>query len=190
MSVATPVPRDDYLLVTQFYNGSLMMRLSQDSPTATLLWKGSSRSEMPNETDGLHSMITTPLIEGDYVYGVGSYGELRGLDARTGDRLWMSDQMTAQARWGTAFMVQNGDRYFVNNDDGYLIIAQFTPEGYVEIDRTRLIEPTSSSGVGEGPRKRWDRMVNLSHPAYANRHIVHRNDREIIRASLASEDYE
>ena len=93
-------------------------------------------------------MITTPLIVGDYVYGVGSYGELRGLDARTGDRLWMSPGMTTQARWGTAFMVRHGDRYFVNNDDGYLIIARFTPEGYVEIDRTRLIDPTSSSGVG------------------------------------------
>ena len=190
MSVATPVKSGDYLLVTQFYNGSMMMKLSQDRPGATMLWKGASRSELPDQTDGLHAMITTPLIIGDYVYGVGSYGELRGLDARTGDRLWMSPGMTTQARWGTAFMVRHGDRYFVNNDDGYLIIARFTPEGYVEIDRTRLIDPTSSSGVGEGPRKRWDRMVNWSHPAYANRHIVHRNDREIIRASLASEDYE
>jgi outer membrane protein assembly factor BamB len=188
MSVATPVKSGDYLLVTQFYNGSMMMRLSTDRPTATMLWKGESRSEMPDQTDGLHALITTPLVVGDYVYGVGSYGELRALDARTGERLWMSPDMTAQARWGAAFMVRHGDRYFVNNDDGYLMIAQFTSDGYVEIDRTRLIEPTSSSGLG--PSRRWDRPVNWSHPAYANRHIVHRNDREIIRASLAAEDYE
>ena len=188
MSVATPVKSGDYLLVTQFYGGSMMMRLSPDRPTATLMWRGSSRSEMPDETDGLHSLITTPIIIGDYFFGVGSYGELRGLDARTGKRLWMSGEMTAQARWGTAFMVRHGDRYFVNNDDGDLIIAQFTPEGYVELSRTRLIEPTSSSGIGAS--RRWDRMVNWSHPAYANRHIVHRNDREIIRASLAAQDYE
>ena len=188
MSVATPVKSGDYLLVTQFYNGSMMMRLGQDRPAATLLWKGASRSEMPDETDGLHSLVTTPIIIGDYIYGVGSYGELRGLDLRTGERLWMSPEMTAQARWGTAFMVRHGDRYFVNNDDGDLIIAQFTPEGYVELGRTRLIEPTGSSGYG--PRRAFDRPVNWSHPAYANRHIVHRNDREIIRASLAVEDYE
>ena len=188
MSVATPVRSDDYLLVTQFYRGSMMMRLSADRPTATLMWKGSSRSEMPNETDGLHALITTPIIIDDYFYGVGSYGELRGLDARTGERLWMSDQMTAQARWGTAFMVRHRDRHFVNNDDGDLIIAQFTPEGYVELSRTSLIEPTSSSGFGAS--RRHDRMVNWSHPAYANRHVVHRNDREIIRASLAAADYE
>ena len=187
MSVATPVHSGNYLLVTQFYRGSLMMRLDQDRPTASLLWKGQSRSEMPDQTDGLHSLITTPLIIGDHVYGVGSYGELRGLDATTGERLWMSDQMVAQGRWGSAFMVKQGDRYFVNNDDGFLIIAEFTPDGYVEHGRTRLIEPTGSSGYG--PARRWDRVINWTHPAYANRHIVHRNDNEIIRASLDASDY-
>ena len=187
MSVATPVRSGDYLMVTQFYNGSLMMRLNQDRPTATMLWKGGSRSEMPDQTEGLHSLITTPLIIGDYVYGVGSYGELRGLDARTGERLWESPQMTAQARWGTAFLVRHDDRYFVNNDDGDLIIAQFTPEGYVELDRTKLIEADASSGVGSA--RRWDRAVNWTHPAYANRHVVHRNHSEIIRASLDASDY-
>ena len=189
MSVATPVKSGDYLLVSQFYNGSLMMRLNQDRPAATMLWKGSSRSEMPTDTDGLHSLITTPLIIDDYIYGVGSYGELRGLDARTGERLWMSAQMTTQARWGAAFLVKHGDRYFVNNDDGFLIIAQFTPAGYVELDRTRLIEPNGSSGIGAGPQKRWDRPINWSHPAYANKHVVHRNNTELIRVSLAAADY-
>ena len=158
MSVATPVHSGNYLLVTQFYRGSLMMRLDQDRPDATLLWKGQSRSEMPGETDGLHALITTPLIEGDHIYGVGSYGELRGLDARTGERVWMSDQMTAQARWGTAFMVKQGDRYFVVNDDGFLIIAGFTPAGYVEQGRTKLIEPTGDAGFG--PTRRFARKVN------------------------------
>ena len=187
MNVITPLKVDNYLLVSEFYNGSLMMQLGNDSPTARLMWKGSSRSEMPNETDGLHTVITPPLIIDDYLYGVGSYGELRGLDARTGERLWMSGEMTPQARWGGAFIVRNGDRYFVNNDDGDLIIAQFTPAGYVEIDRTKLIAATTSAGYG--PRKRHDRTVNWSHPAYANRHIVHRNVEEIVRASLAAEDY-
>ncbi len=187
MSVATPVHSGNYLLVTQFYGGSLMMRLGQDRPTASLLWKGQSRSEMPGETEGLHALITTPILDGDHVYGVGSYGELRALEAATGERVWMSDEMVAQARWGTAFFVKHRDRYFVNNDDGFLIIAQFTPEGYVEQSRTQLIEPTSSAGFG--PRRLFDRLVNWSHPAYANRHIFQRNDTEIIRASLDAADY-
>ena len=187
ISVATPVRDDNYLLVSQFYNGSLMMRLDTDRPGATMIWKGGSRSEMPGETEGLHSLITTPIVSGENVYGVGSYGELRGLDARTGERLWMSGEMTAQARWGTAFMVRHGERYFVSNDEGYLIIARFTPEGYVELDRTMLLEATSSAGFG--PQRRFDRLVSWAHPAFANRHVVQRNDREVIRASLAAADY-
>jgi len=182
MSVTTPVFGGQGLLVSQFYKGSMMVDLASDQPTATVRWRGSSRSEMPDKTDGLHSLITTPIIDGDTIYGVGSYGELRALDAETGERLWVSDQMTRQGRWGTAFMVKNGDRYFVNNDAGDLIIARFTRDGYVEIDRTKLIEPTSSAGFG--PRKMFDADINWSHPAYANGHVVARNDKEILRASL------
>jgi len=189
VTVATPVKSGDYLLVSQFFNGSMMMRLNSDRPDATMLWKGQSRSELPGETDTIHAMVTTPLIIEDHVYGVDSYGELRGLDARTGERLWMSPDMTAQARWSTAFLVRHGDRYLVNNDEGFLISAQFTPTGYVELSRTRLIEPTSSSGTRTPHGSIAARIVNWSHPAYANGHIVHRNDEKLIRASLLESDY-
>ena len=189
VTVATPVRSGDYLLVSQFFYGSLMVRLSRDRPAATHLWQGQARSELPDQTDTIHAMVTTPVIIGDYVYGVDSYGELRGLDARTGRRLWMSPDMTAQARWSTAFLVQHEDRYFVNNDDGDLILAQFTPQGYVELGRTRLIEPTGSSGTRTPHGRIEARLINWSHPAYANGHIVHRNDRRIIRASLRAADY-
>jgi hypothetical protein len=93
--------------------------------------------------------------------------------------------MTRQGRWGSAFMVKNGDRWFVNNDDGDLIIVRFERDGYEEIDRTRLIEPTSEAGFG--PRRMFDAKVNWSHPAYANLHVIARNDREVLRVSLAAE---
>ena len=187
ITVATPVRSENYLFFSQFYGGSLMLRLDNDRPEATQIWRISGAGEMPDQPESLHSLITTPILEGDFIYGVDSYGELRGLDAMTGNRLWVSDQMTAQRRWGTAFMVRHGDRYFVNNDAGDLIIAQFTPEGYVELDRTKLIEPTSRAGYG--PRRFEDRAVNWTQPAYANRHIITRNDNEIIRVSLDANDY-
>ncbi len=189
LTVATPVKSDDYLFVSQFFNGSMMVRLKSDRPDATMLWQGTSRSELPDQTDGLHALVTTPVVSGDYIYGVGSYGELRGLDARTGARVWMSSDMTAPVRWGSAHIVQQGDRYFVNTDDGFLVIARFTPEGYIELDRTKLIEPTSGSGARTPHGRIAERQVNWPHPAYANRHIVQRNDREIIRVSLDASDY-
>lgn len=202
-TVATPVRSGNYLLVTQYSYGSMMMQLSTDRADATMMWKGQSRSELPDQTDGLHSLITTPVISGDQIYGVGSYGELRGLDARTGERLWMSPEITPQERWAAAIIVQHGDRYFVNNEEGFLIMARFTPSGYVELGRTRLIEVTGRSDrdgettaylrrSGRRPRRgnSYDRPVNWSHPAYANRHIFQRNERELIRASLAAVDYQ
>ena len=189
LTVVTPVKSDDYLFVSQFFNGSMMVRLNRDRPDATMLWQGNSRSELPDQTEGLHALVTTPVVSGDHIYGVGSYGELRGLDARTGARVWMSPDMTAQVRWGSAHIVQHGDRYFVNTDDGFLVIARFTPEGYAELDRTKLIEPTSGSGTRTPHGRIAERLVNWPHPAYANRHVVQRNDREIVRASLDAADY-
>ena len=95
-----------------------MMALNADRPAARMLWRGRSRSELPRETDGLHSIISTPMGVGDQLYGVGSYGELRGIDATNGERLWHSDAMNDQERWATACFVRHGDRHFVMNDTG------------------------------------------------------------------------
>jgi len=78
-------------------------------------------------------------------------------------------------------MVQHADRVFINNDRGDLIIAKLSPEGYEEISRTALLKPTSRPG-----NRRELTYVNWSHPAYANQHIIARNDEEIISASLAA----
>lgn len=185
-TITTPARSGPYLFFTSFYSGAVLMRFAPDRPTATRVWKRAGKSELPDQTDALHSQISSPIIIGDYIYGVDSWGELRCLDLRTGDRIWTSRDLTVQDRWGAVFMVQNGDRYFVNNEAGDLIMAQFTPERYIEIARTKLIEPTTRAGTGYA-RSRV-RLVNWSYPAYANRHIVARNDREIVRASLAKDD--
>ncbi|MBM41534.1 MAG: pyrrolo-quinoline quinone [Acidobacteria bacterium] len=180
MTVATPVHRGSDLFVTTFYNGPMMLGLNNDRPAAEMVWRGSSNSEIL--TDGLHAVIGTPIIDGDYIYGFGSYGQLRCLVAATGERVWETQDATSErARWASAFMVQHEDRVFINNDRGDLIIARLTPEGYEELDRTPLIEPTSRPG-----NRRELTYVNWSHPAYANRHIIARNDEEIISASLAA----
>ena len=179
ITVATPVFDRNRLLVTAFYEGSRMLKLSPSRPRADLMWKGNSTSEI--ETDGLHSLISTPVIEGDYIYGICSYGQFRCLDARTGKRVWETMEVTKEnARWATGHIVRHQDRYFISNDRGELIIARLSPEGYDEISRTKIIKPTSSVG-----RRRELGAINWSHPAYANRHIIARNDEEIVRYSLA-----
>ncbi|MCP4657685.1 MAG: PQQ-binding-like beta-propeller repeat protein [bacterium] len=177
MTVATPVLSGRHLLVSSFFNGSMMLELATDKPAARLLWRGTSSDEV--DTDGLHALITTPVVDGGMVYGVCSYGQLRALDAATGTRRWESmGPVVEKARWAAAFLVRWGDRTLINNDRGELILARLTPQGYQELDRTPLIEPTSSGG------RRQLGAVHWSHPAYANRHVVVRNDKEIVRAYL------
>ncbi len=84
-----------------------------------------------------------------------------------------------KARWASAQIVRHEDRYFINNDRGELVIAKLTPEGYEEIDRTDVMKPTQPLG-----RRREKGAVHWTHPAYANRHMVIRNDEEIVRYSL------
>ena len=163
--------------MSSFYNGSILLDLSK--PPASKIWQGKSDSEI--STDGLHSLVSTPIFDGDYIYGICSYGQLRCLRATTGERVWETQAVTMEkARWATGFIIRHGDRFFINNDRGDLIIARLTPEGYQEISRTKLIQPTSNPG-----NRRELGAVNWSQPAYANRHIFARNDEEILSASLA-----
>ena len=178
LTVATPVFDHGRLLVSSFFDGSMLLALNGETPGARVVWRGESHSEI--ETDGLHALISTPVLNGDHIYGICSYGQLRALNAQTGGRVWESmGPVVEKARWAAAFIVRNANRYFINNDRGELIIARLSPRGYDEVSRTRLIEPTSHAS-----RKREHGAVHWSHPAYANRHIIVRNDREIVRAYL------
>jgi outer membrane protein assembly factor BamB len=175
IGVATPVFNQDRIFVSSFYDGSLLLKLRSDVPRADVLWRRMGRDE--RNTDALHCMISTPVMEGDFIYGVDSYGELRCLDARTGDRIWEDLSATPRNRWSNIHIVRNGDRYWLFNERGQLIIGRLSPQGFREISRTQLLDPTS-----EQLRQRGG--VCWSHPAFADRHIFARNDRELVCASL------
>jgi outer membrane protein assembly factor BamB len=178
MTVATPVLSGSYLLVSAFYNGSMLLDLAP-AEGVKVMWQSKNNNEI--NTDDLHAVINTPVIDGDYIYGICSYGQFRCLKLKTGERVWETmDVIKEKARWASGLIVRQGDRYFINNDRGELIIAKLSPQGYQEISRTQLIKPTTTPG-----NRRELGGVNWSQPAYANRCIYARNDEEIISASLA-----
>ncbi|MCX6901106.1 MAG: PQQ-like beta-propeller repeat protein [Verrucomicrobia bacterium] len=179
LSLAVPRKLGDLLFITAFYNGPMMMKLDAKKPAATVLWRGTSNSE--KDTDKLHSLMSTPFLENGHIYGVCSYGQFRCLRADTGERVWESLVPTGAAdeknrRWANAFIVKNGDRFFLYNEKGDLIIAKLSPRGYEEISRAHLLDPTNTAA---------GRKIVWSHPAFANRCVFTRNDREIICVSLA-----
>ena len=176
MTIPGPRKLGDLLFLTSFYNGSLMLRIDSDKPS--LVWQSQKISE--KDTDGLHSVMSTPLLEKGYIYGSCSYGQFRCLRADTGERLWETFEPTTgkSERWGNAFVVKNGDRCFLFNEKGDLIIAKLTPEKYEELSRAHLLEPTNTDP---------GRPVVWSHPAFANKSVYARNDKEIVCVSLAAE---
>jgi outer membrane protein assembly factor BamB len=178
ITVPTPLQIGDRLYFTCCHHGSLLLELAKDRPAARVVWKGKSHNI--SKADTLNSLISTPAVKDGYVYGVCVFGELRCLDLQTGRRLWQTyaDTCGKKTLFATAFLNRQGDQFFIFNDRGDLMIARLTPKGYEEVDRAHLLEPTLFAR---------GRDVVWSQPAYANRCLFVRNDKEIICVALAAD---
>lgn len=164
------------MFLSVFYDGSRLIELGGTELTAREIWRRQGVNE--RTTDALHCMISPPYIRGAHVYGIDSYGQLRCLDLATGERVWENLTAIPQGRWGTGFLAPQGDRTWIVTERGDLVIARLSPEGYEEIDRARLIEPTTPL------RQRPEGTVLWSYPAFAGTRIYVRNDRELICVDL------
>jgi len=174
MSIATPVLYNDHIFVSAFYSGSLLIKLGNDYTTAEKVWQRSGESE--RKTDALHCVMNTPVIIDDFIYGVDSYGELRCLEFATGNRIWEDQTAVKRNRWANIHFVQNKDKIWMFNEQGELIISKLSNEGFDEISRAKLIEPS---------KKQHPRGVVWTHPTFANKHVFVRNDNKLVCADLS-----
>jgi hypothetical protein len=127
---------------------------------------------------GISPVNVQPFVEGNLIYGFDQGGELMAIELPSGDRLWETAAPIGRRASGsdTAFMVRHQDRFFLFNEHGDLIIAKLSRDGYEELDRTHIIDPT---GVAFG------RDIVWCPPAFANKRIYVRNDKELIAVDLA-----
>jgi hypothetical protein len=123
--------------------------------------------------------MCTPVLQNDYIYGMCGFGELRCLDLATGDRKWETYAASEgkKSLFGQAFIVEQAGRYWLWNDQGELILATLSPDGYRELSRAKLL-PTIEHTRG--------RDVLWCHPAFANRCLYVHNGQELLCVSLAS----
>lgn len=177
IGIASPVLYEDKLLVTNFFDGALLLKLGRERLDVSPLWKHVGPNE--KESEAIQSIISTPYLSDGYAYGVDSYGELRCLDLATGERVWETLDVMPKARWATAHLIPNGDNVWIFNERGELIISKLSPKGYKEISRAQLIAPTKGQLNRRGG-------VCWTHPAFANKHVFVRNDEEIVCANLAA----
>jgi outer membrane protein assembly factor BamB len=174
MAISTPRKDGDFLFTTAPGNNTALLRVSAAPAGAKVIWHG-------NKKIGLSSVFGTPFYEDGYIYGSNGDpdGELCCLGASTGERVWVTLEPNGgrKARSGDIFIIKNGERFFLVTEKGDLIIAKLSPKGYHEVSRTHLLEPTAAA---------WGREVVWSHPAFANRCVYARNDKEVICVSLAA----
>jgi outer membrane protein assembly factor BamB len=170
-----------HLFISTFYHGPMMLELAANKPGVKVLWHGKSNN--PNKPDGLHSLMATAVLKDGCIYGVCAMGELRCIDAATNKQLWQTYQATGGKRsdCGTAFLIPQGDRFIIFNDQGELILAKLSPAGYQEISKAKILDPNEAAR---------GRMVVWSHPAFANRCVFARNDKEMVCVSLADTEKE
>ena len=180
ISIPSPVVQGDLMFFTSAAAGSVLLRLASDRPAVDVVWRRSGRR--PRSSDTLTSVIPTPLVMNGHVYGVQSGGEFRCLELMTGKRRWETTEVMPKAWHATMHLVRRGDtgdRAWIFNERGELILARLTGAGYEELSRAKLIGPT----VEQGPR---GRKVTWSHPAFAYRHVFARSDKKLVCADLSA----
>ncbi len=166
LSIPTPRLDKDKLFLTAFYDGPLMLQVNSDQQPRVLC-QGQGRSEQADDTDGLHSIMSTPFFKDGYIYGVCSYGELRCIDEATGKRLWATHQATTgkSVRWGNAFLVEQGDRF-------------------IPLQRARRSDhrQADAEGIsGDRPREHPDADEHDGAPQGTPRYLVSSSVRESLR---------
>lgn len=176
MAIMAPQKEGDLLFASGIGTIGACFRLDAKKPAVEVVWRGDTRT-------GVYCANSTPIIDNGVIYGCGCRGgELRAVELETGKRLWQTYEPTTGGRragHGTAMLTKNGDHYYLFNEKGELIIAKLTPEKYDEVGRFKVLEPTNEA---------FGRAVVWSYPAYANRCMFVRNDKEIVCVSLADDE--
>jgi outer membrane protein assembly factor BamB len=176
--IMSPVKSANYLFVGGYSDKTLMIELASDDagrPAAQTLWRDKAQH-------GISPINVQPHVVGNTMYGVDANGRLYAIEIPSGKRMWDTWEPISERPEGsgTAFIVrqgETGDRYWLFNDSGDIIIATMTLEGYEEIDRAHVIDPTNTAS---------GRDVVWCMPAFANKRMYVRNDKEIICVDLAA----
>ncbi len=170
--IMTPVRIGDYLFVGGYRTKNLMLKLTQDKPGVEVVWRN-------KKGFAISPVNVQPFVDGQVIYGFDESGELRAIEVPSGKRLWSTTAPLTGGDplgSGTAFLTKNGDRFFLFNELGELLLAKLSPEGYEELGRAKLLNPTNTA---------FGRKVVWCAPAYANKKLYVRNDQELICVDLA-----
>ncbi len=170
--IMTPIRSGEYVFVGGYQGKGLMLKLTSDKPGVEVVFKDKKNL-------GVSPVNVQPFLEGGVIYGHTDGGLLYAVEVPSGKRLWESTgALGGEKAKGsdTAFIVKNADRFFFFAESGDLVIGKLTPKEYEEIDRAKVIDQTNNA---------FGRKVVWCAPAFADKKVYIRNDKEIICIDLA-----
>jgi outer membrane protein assembly factor BamB len=177
MAITAPRKEGNLLFLSGPPRHSFTLRLTEGAPQE--VWHLNGKS-------GIHAANATPFVHDGIAYGNDALtGAFRAVSLIDGHQLWETLQPTTGTRrvpYGTVFTVRNeaNGHYYLFSENGDLIVADLDASGYKELGRRHLLDPTGDA---------FGRGVAWSHPAFADKSIFVRSDKELIRVDLAKDSY-
>ena len=136
-----------------------MLKLDDQKPGVSELWRGA-------DDTAVYPVNAPPQMRDGVIYGVdGESSALIAVSMKSGERLWSDTRPTLAAearersRHGTAFLVyhETNEQYWIFGEMGDLILAELSVEGYKELGRQHILEPTNGA---------WGRKVVWTPPRF------------------------
>ncbi len=159
-------------------NVAVMLELDDQKPGVSELWRGGIDK-------AVYPLNAPPHMRDGVIYGVDSETSvLIAVSMDDGERLWettapsLAPDASKKSRHGTAFLVchETNKQFWIFGEMGDLILAELSAEGYKQLGRQHILEPTNGA---------WGRKVVWTHPAFASKSVFARNDKELIRVDLS-----
>ena len=123
-----------------FFDGKVFLTSGWERGCALIDLSG-GRGRTLWENKNLRSQISSPIYFNDHLYGIDDNtpnGQLRCLDARTGEGKWAK-------KGGFASLVMAGGRLIALDKRGTLIVAEADPSGYKELARVTILTRTAKN---------------------------------------------
>ncbi len=170
--IMTPIVVGEYLFVGGYDNKNLLLKLNADKPGVEVVARNAAKKFVS-------PVNVQPFAEGNVVYGFDGGGQLYGVEIPSGKRLFETTapiDADNKLQTGTAFLVRQGGRVWFFTEKGDLVLGKLSPAGYEELARTKVIEPTGRA---------FGRKVVWCGPAFADKAMYVRNDKEMVAVDLA-----
>ena len=176
MSIGRPQLKGDRLFTAGIVRSSVMLKLDDKKPAVSEVWRADAAKS-------LYPGNVTAMWGDDAIFGCDhQLGALIAIDPANGKRLWQTfepvdPKETRKLPSGSAFITHHmpSGNYFLFGETGNLSLAKMDRAGYHSLGSVNIVKPTTNA---------FGRDVVWSHPAYANRTVYLRNDKEIVAVDI------